>query len=194
MPTRPMKFTRYCLIQWISKLVGSFEIHWVRQCLVNVVLFGTNDLLKSDMTVKLKSNLYIGPENIFPNFWHCNRGRCFNWYSGNHMIAPEQVKLPWGMWVNLPACSTTSKWLDFGLATLSPLTGSLATVQCGAFLKHQNLYKILPWDKKILHKGEIWAVCFECLINVSPYSMQCCIQWILYCIRTCYNSTSQHNS
>ena len=30
--------------------------------------------------------------------------------------------------------------------------------------------------KKILHKGEIWAVCFECLINVSPYSMQCCIQ------------------
>ena len=25
------KFTRYCLTQWISRLQGSFEIHWVRQ-------------------------------------------------------------------------------------------------------------------------------------------------------------------
>ena len=25
----------YCLTQWISKLPGSFEIHWVRQYLVN---------------------------------------------------------------------------------------------------------------------------------------------------------------
>ena len=24
-------FTKYCLTQWISKLPGSFEIHWVRQ-------------------------------------------------------------------------------------------------------------------------------------------------------------------
>ena len=31
MPARPMKFTRYCLTQWISKLSGCFEIHWVRQ-------------------------------------------------------------------------------------------------------------------------------------------------------------------
>ena len=29
MPTRPMKFLRHCLTQWISKLLGSFEIHWV---------------------------------------------------------------------------------------------------------------------------------------------------------------------
>ena len=28
-------FTKYCLTQWISKLPGSFEIHWVRQYLVN---------------------------------------------------------------------------------------------------------------------------------------------------------------
>ena len=27
--------TKYCLTQWISKLPGSFEIHWVRQYLVN---------------------------------------------------------------------------------------------------------------------------------------------------------------
>ena len=26
-------FTKYCLTQWISKLPGSFEIHWVRQYL-----------------------------------------------------------------------------------------------------------------------------------------------------------------
>ena len=23
------------------------------------------------MTIKLKSNLYVGPVNIYPNFWHC---------------------------------------------------------------------------------------------------------------------------
>ena len=28
-------FTKYCLIQWISKLLGSFEIHGVRQYLAN---------------------------------------------------------------------------------------------------------------------------------------------------------------
>ena len=30
-------FTKYCLTEWISKLLGSFGIHWVRQCLVNLV-------------------------------------------------------------------------------------------------------------------------------------------------------------
>ena len=28
-------FTKYCFAQWISKLPGSFEIHWVRQYLIN---------------------------------------------------------------------------------------------------------------------------------------------------------------
>ena len=28
-------FIKYCLTQWISKFPGSFEIHWVRQYLVN---------------------------------------------------------------------------------------------------------------------------------------------------------------
>ena len=28
MPTRPMKFTRYCLTQWILKLLWSLKIHW----------------------------------------------------------------------------------------------------------------------------------------------------------------------
>ena len=28
-------FTKYCLTQWIPKLPGSIEIHWVRQYLVN---------------------------------------------------------------------------------------------------------------------------------------------------------------
>ena len=48
--------------------LGSFEIHWVKQDLVNAVLFGIQDLETSEMTVKLKGNLLIGPENIFPNF------------------------------------------------------------------------------------------------------------------------------
>ena len=30
-------FTKYCLTQWISKLPRSFEIHWVRQYLANVM-------------------------------------------------------------------------------------------------------------------------------------------------------------
>ena len=30
-------FTKYCITQWISKLLGSFEIHWVRLYLVNFV-------------------------------------------------------------------------------------------------------------------------------------------------------------
>ena len=38
------KITKYCLTQWISKLPGSFEIHWVRQYMVNVVLFQIQDL------------------------------------------------------------------------------------------------------------------------------------------------------
>ena len=32
------------LSYWISKLMGSFKIHWVRQYLVNVVLFGRKNL------------------------------------------------------------------------------------------------------------------------------------------------------
>ena len=49
--TRPVEITRfmYCLTQWISKLLRSFEIHWVRQYLTNVVLFGIKDLLTSEM-------------------------------------------------------------------------------------------------------------------------------------------------
>ena len=35
---------KYCLPQWIWKFPGSFAIHWVRQYLVNIVLFGKKDL------------------------------------------------------------------------------------------------------------------------------------------------------
>ena len=51
------------------KLPGSFEIHRVRQYLVNAVIFGIKDLQTSGMTIKLKSNLNIEPVNIFPNFF-----------------------------------------------------------------------------------------------------------------------------
>ena len=41
MPTRPMKFTRYCLTQWISKLPRSFWNPLSQTALINVILFGT---------------------------------------------------------------------------------------------------------------------------------------------------------
>ena len=44
MPARLVKFTRYCLTQWISKLPGSFKIHRMRQYLVNIVLFGIKNV------------------------------------------------------------------------------------------------------------------------------------------------------
>ena len=40
-------------------------INWVRQYFVNVVLFWIKNLLTSVMIVKLKSNVYVGPVNIF---------------------------------------------------------------------------------------------------------------------------------
>ena len=41
------------------------EIHWIRQYLVDVVLFGIKDLYTFEKTVKLESNLFVGPVNIF---------------------------------------------------------------------------------------------------------------------------------
>ena len=71
-PTRPAKLTRYCLTKWISKLPGSFEIHWERQYLVHVSLFGIKYLLRFEISLKFKSNLYVGPVNIFPNSLLCH--------------------------------------------------------------------------------------------------------------------------
>ena len=65
LPAKPMKFTRNCLTHWISKLPGSFEIHWVRQYLVNVVLFRIKALKNSEMTAKFKSKSSIRPVNSF---------------------------------------------------------------------------------------------------------------------------------
>ena len=65
MPTKPMELTGYGLNRWISKLPGSFEIYWVKRYLVNVVLFVIKDLYKFEMTVKLNSNVYVGPVNVF---------------------------------------------------------------------------------------------------------------------------------
>ena len=62
--SRPMKFTTYFLTQWISKLSESFEVHWIKQCLVIV-----------KMTTKLKCNLYVRHVIFFCNFWHSH------WYN-----------------------------------------------------------------------------------------------------------------
>ena len=58
------------IYQILPYWVWSFEIHWVRQYLVNVVLLGIKDMYTFDMTVKLKRNLCVGPVNSFP-FLHC---------------------------------------------------------------------------------------------------------------------------
>ena len=63
-----MKFTNYCLTQWISKLLVWFEIHWVKQYLVYVVLYGIKDLQSYEMTTQLYINLYVRAVNNFPNF------------------------------------------------------------------------------------------------------------------------------
>ena len=57
----PMKFTMYCFAQWISKLSGSFEIHRVRQYLVNIALIQ----IKSQYMKRPESNFYVGPVNTF---------------------------------------------------------------------------------------------------------------------------------
>ena len=58
------------LTQWISKLPESSKIKQVREYFINVVLFGINDMQKYKMTAKIKSNLYVRPVNIFPEFSH----------------------------------------------------------------------------------------------------------------------------
>ena len=72
MPGRSAKIIRYCLTPWIPKLPRSFEIHWVRQYLVNVVIFGIKDLKTSEMTIKPSSNYLVRwPRKYCLNFWHC---------------------------------------------------------------------------------------------------------------------------
>ena len=48
MPTRPIKFTRYCLTLWFQSSPG-----------LNVVLFAVNNMWTSEITVKLTSDLYV---------------------------------------------------------------------------------------------------------------------------------------
>ena len=52
-------FTEYCITQWISELHGSFEIHWVKQYLVNFTgLLGI-----------VNANVYM-TERILTGLWH----------------------------------------------------------------------------------------------------------------------------
>ena len=49
-------FTKYHLTQWISKLVGSFEIHWVRQYLVNFM--GLAGIFRECNCFQAEANFY----------------------------------------------------------------------------------------------------------------------------------------
>ena len=94
MPTRPMNFARYCLIQWISKLPGSFEIQskTVQMYLVSVVFFLIKDLETYEMTMNFESNFYVGPVNIFPNFWQWYLPPWRSWYAAE---VPFSHLSPW---------------------------------------------------------------------------------------------------
>ena len=51
----------YCLTQWVSKLFGSIEIYWVRQCLVHFMgLVGIVNVT----TVKCRYNAVFGVQEI----------------------------------------------------------------------------------------------------------------------------------
>ena len=70
MPTRHVKFNKYYLTQWISKLPGSLEINWVRQYFEIIVLFHIKTHKRVKWPYSAKKSLYDEPVNIFPNFWH----------------------------------------------------------------------------------------------------------------------------
>ena len=61
----------YQVLSYSVDFKGPEEIDWVRQYLMKVGLFRIKDLSKSEITAKLKSNLYVQPVDIFHNFWHC---------------------------------------------------------------------------------------------------------------------------
>ena len=52
------------------KATGIFEIHWVRQYLVNIVLFQIKTCKHLKWLSKLESKVNVRPVNIFANFWH----------------------------------------------------------------------------------------------------------------------------
>ena len=66
----------YCLIQWISKLPRSFEIHWVRQCMVNFM----------GLVGRVSTSVYKN-KHIFTGLGHRN---CPNF---NTVLAPAVIDL-----------------------------------------------------------------------------------------------------
>ena len=62
----------YQVLSYSVDFKSPFEIHWVRQYLVNVVLFRLKDLYKSEMSSNnrkaINNNLFIAPVNISPIF------------------------------------------------------------------------------------------------------------------------------
>ena len=54
--------TKYCLTQWISKLLWSFEVHWVRQYLVNFM--GLAGIIKAIFTDQVNFHRFQAWQNI----------------------------------------------------------------------------------------------------------------------------------
>ena len=59
-------FIKFCLTQWISKLPGSFEIHWVRQYLVNFMGLPGNSALSHQLFSQIQ---YVLPIKHMKNMY-----------------------------------------------------------------------------------------------------------------------------
>ena len=63
-------FTKHCLTQWISKFPGSFEIHWVRQYLVNFtgvvgIVSATKPSQFSQVAGMAHGPVFFTPDSVF---------------------------------------------------------------------------------------------------------------------------------
>ena len=94
-PWNAITFTEYCLTQWISKLPGSFEIHWVRQYLVNFV-----DPTGPSKRNSLEDWLLMSPLILTPSHQRCyiyDKRVCIFYEEAFQELASSQS---WGIIVN----------------------------------------------------------------------------------------------
>ena len=134
-----------------SKLPGSFEIHWVRQYLLKVILFGIKDLQTSARTGKLKRNFYVGHVNIFPNLWHWHKimvnyieGQCYTSVSFTSCL-DNKKKIYWYQFLLCRPNWPLSHWHSRG----------------GAVFFKKNIQKIVSALTMKLFEGECHNTSFE---------------------------------
>ena len=76
-------FTKYCLTRWVSKLPGNFEIHWVRQYLVNFMCLA--GIVNTGFTSPSQFAQVSGMANC-PNFWHWHIISVLDWKQHQYIL------------------------------------------------------------------------------------------------------------